>query len=76
MSKIAQGIRSGRPVKRGDVIGFSGNTGLSEAPHLHYEVRDLEGKQLNPLYFLAPSLTPSEYEQLLKEADATTFIFD
>lgn len=76
MSKIAQGIRAGRSIKRGDLIGYSGNTGLSEAPHLHYEVRDLEGKQLNPLYFLAPSLTPAEYEQLLKEADSTTFIFD
>jgi len=76
MSKIAQGIRPGKAVKRGDLIGYSGNTGLSEAPHLHYEVRDLEGNQLNPIYFLAPSVTPAEYERLLKEAESTTLLFD
>jgi len=76
MSKIATDIRQGRTIKRGDLIGYSGNTGLSEAPHLHYEVRSLDGKHLNPLHFLAPSMTPAEYERLKKEADATTFIFD
>lgn len=76
MSEIAPGIRAGRSVKRGDLLGYSGNTGLSEAPHLHYEVRDLDGNQLNPLHFLAPSLTPAEYERLLQEAEQTTLIFD
>jgi len=76
MSKIEPGIRAGKPIKRGDVIGYSGNTGLSEAPHLHYEVRDLEDNHLNPLHFLAPSMTPAEYERLLREAEQTTLIFD
>ena len=76
MSKIAPGIREGRTIKRGDLIGDSGNTGLSEAPHLHYEVRDLDGNQLNPIHFLAPSMTPAEYERLLAQAESTTFIFD
>ncbi|MDE2995792.1 MAG: M23 family metallopeptidase [Bacteroidota bacterium] len=76
MSKIAPGIREGRTIKRGDLIGYSGNTGLSEAPHLHYEVRDLDGNQLNPIHFLAPSMTPAEYERLLAQAESTTFIFD
>lgn len=76
MSKIAPGLRAGKSIKRGDLIGYSGNTGLSEAPHLHYEVRDLEGNQLNPIHFLAPSLTPAEYERLMSEAESTTFIFD
>lgn len=76
MSKIAPGLRAGQSIKRGDLIGYSGNTGLSEAPHLHYEVRDLDGNQLNPIHFLAPSLTPAEYEKLLAEAESTTLIFD
>jgi len=76
MSKIAQGLRRGRTIKRGDLIGYSGNTGLSEAPHLHYEVRDMDGNSLNPIYFLAPSVTPAEYERLLKEAESSTFLFD
>jgi murein DD-endopeptidase MepM/ murein hydrolase activator NlpD len=76
MSEIVPGLRAGQSVQRGDLLGYSGNTGLSEAPHLHYEVRDLDGNQLNPLHFLAPSMTPSEYERLLQEAERTTLIFD
>lgn len=44
-------VSVGQKVKRGDVIAFSGNSGLSFAPHLHYEVR-LQGKQVDPIdYF-------------------------
>ncbi len=40
------------PVRRGDLIGYSGNTGGSQGPHLHFEIRDTEtGKVLNPLLF-------------------------
>lgn len=76
LSRHAPGLRKGKAVKRGDLIGYSGNTGLSEAPHLHYEVRDLQGNSMNPLYFLAPSMTPAAYEKLLKEAESTTLLFD
>jgi murein DD-endopeptidase MepM/ murein hydrolase activator NlpD len=76
LSEVPRNIRRGRTVERGEVIGFSGNTGLTNAPHLHYEVRDSDGRSLNPVFFVAPSMTPAEYERLLAEADRTTYIFD
>ncbi|MFD2515047.1 M23 family metallopeptidase [Pontibacter locisalis] len=39
------------PVKRGDVIGFSGNTGGSGGPHLHFEIRDEKDQLYNPLKY-------------------------
>ena len=76
LSKFAPNIRTGKTVKRGDLIGYSGNTGLTQSPHLHYEIRDLQGRSLNPLLFLAPSMTPSAYEKLVREAENTTLLFD
>ncbi len=36
-------------VSKGEIIGVSGNTGSSRAPHLHFEIRDINNKPLNPL---------------------------
>ncbi len=76
LKRFERGIRPGTRVTRGQVIGYSGSTGLSKSPHLHYEVHDSEGRALNPIYFLAPSLTPSAYQEILREAENTTTIFD
>lgn len=60
-------VRKGQKVKRGDIIGFSGNTGKSTAPHLHYEVHK-DGKAINPVYFFSKDLTDEEFEEILRLA--------
>ena len=58
-------VRKGQKVKRGDLIGFVGSTGRSEAPHLHYEVfKDKE--RINPINFYYGNLSPEEFAELLK----------
>jgi len=58
-------VRVGQKVKRGDVIGFVGSTGLSTAPHLHYEVL-ANGKHVDPALYYFNDLTPEEYERMLE----------
>lgn len=57
--------RIGQTVKRGDVIGYVGNTGLSTAPHLHYEI-ELNGNKVNPVNYYFNDLTASEYDKLIE----------
>ncbi|MEN8157731.1 MAG: M23 family metallopeptidase [Bacteroidota bacterium] len=56
--------RRGMQVKRGDVIGTVGESGLSVAPHLHYEVH-LNGTPVNPINYFFLELSPREYDQLI-----------
>ncbi|MEY8020905.1 M23 family metallopeptidase [Muriicola sp. SD30] len=61
-------VKKGQKVKRGDLIGFIGSTGRSEAPHLHYEVWK-DGDRINPINFYYGSLTAEEFENMLKYAN-------
>lgn len=60
-------VRSGQNVKRGDLIGYVGNTGLSTAPHLHYEVL-INRSQVDPVHYFYNDLSPAEYEKVLELA--------
>lgn len=68
-------VRVGQKVKRGDVIGYVGNTGRSEASHLHYEIRK-DGVHLNPINFYYGSLTPEEYEEMVRQSNQETQTLD
>ena len=61
-------VKRGQKVKRGDLIGFVGSTGRSEAPHLHYEVWK-DGDKINPINFYYGSLSAEEFENMLKYAN-------
>jgi len=50
LNEFKSGLSSGKPVKKGDVIGYIGTTGRSSGPHLHYEVA-VDGEQIDPLGF-------------------------
>ena len=65
------GVVEGMPVKRGECIGQSGNTGKSSGPHLHYEVI-YRGRPVNPYNYYDLDMTPQEYSTLVQDiADAS-----
>ncbi len=73
MSKLA--VKAGQKVKRGDLIGYVGNTGKSTGPHLHYEVVK-NGQRINPINFFFNDLSPTDYNEMLKQSLNSNQSFD
>ena len=57
LSRYAKGMRKGRSVRQGEVIGYVGQTGLATGPHLHYEFR-VRGVHRDPLRVKLPNALP------------------
>lgn len=60
-------VRRGQKVKRGDIIGYVGNTGRSVGPHVHYEIFK-DNKKINPLNFYYGNLSQKEFDALLTQS--------
>jgi murein DD-endopeptidase MepM/ murein hydrolase activator NlpD len=73
MSKMA--TKPGVKVKRGDLIGYVGSTGLSTGPHVHYEVIK-NGEKVNPINFYYNDLSPEEYQIMLELSSKSTQSYD
>ncbi len=81
LSKVS--VKEGAKVKRGDIIGLSGNSGKSFLPHLHYEIRYKyryrgrnREKVLDPFNFFFGDLTPNQHNRLVKESELNIQSFD
>ena len=68
-------VKRGQKVQRGDIIALSGNSGLSLAPHLHYEVR-YNGTRVDPIHYFFMELTPDEYQRIMRIAQSGMQSFD
>ena len=66
LSRVAVGV--GNKVKRGDVIGLTGNSGLSKGPHLHYEIKK-DGTKIDPIDYFYSDLSPEQYVSFKRQAN-------
>ena len=78
LARFGRGIKEGKRVKQGQVIGYVGTTGRSTGPHLHYEII-FRNKQVNPLKVRMPKgvrLKNHDYDLFIKARDRLDNIWD
>ena len=68
-------VEAGQRIKRGQIIGYVGNTGTSVSAHLHYEVL-FKNEQINPINFFQRDLSNQEYEKLINLASSANAALD
>jgi murein DD-endopeptidase MepM/ murein hydrolase activator NlpD len=73
MSKIV--ARAGQKITRGQLIGYVGSTGLSTAPHIHYEVIK-NGEKVNPVNYYYNDLSPEQYQLMVELSKKSSQSFD
>lgn len=73
MSEIK--VKQGQIVSRGEILGLVGSSGLSSAPHLHYEVLK-NGNKVNPVNFYFNDLSPEEYSLMIQLSQQENQSFD
>lgn len=75
LSGLADGLRPGDEVERGQIVAYTGNSGVTSGPHLHYEVRR-NGQAVDPLNYMFADLTPDEYMEYRRIADSNPVSLD
>lgn len=73
MSRIAAKV--GQKITRGQLIGYVGSTGLSTAPHIHYEVIK-NGQKVNPINYYYNDLSAEQYQLLVEQSKKASQSFD
>ena len=69
------GVRVGQKISRGEIIGEVGSTGISTAPHLHYEVH-FKGVAQNPQNYYFLDLSPEDYDRMVQLSNNAGQMYD
>ena len=75
MKSFAKGMRPGKKVRQGQIIGYVGSTGMSTGPHLHYEFH-VNGKHKDPLKVKFPYADPIGKDEETKFFSKANYFFD